>query len=79
MYLCFPLIFKTVLMCIIRLMTKNGELLLVTIDVESLYTNIDHAEGLEAVEYFLGDKSQRCGSESEFHKFHEYLYQWHKS
>ncbi len=34
-----------------------GESLLVTMDVESLYTNIDHVEGLEAVEHFLSDRS----------------------
>ncbi len=34
-------------------MKSAGESLLVTMDVESLYTNIDHVEGLEAVEHFF--------------------------
>ena len=33
---------------------KNiGDAYMITMDVESLYTNIDHKEGLEAIQHFL--------------------------
>ncbi len=35
-----------------------NEILFVTFDVESLYTNIPHEGGIEAMEFFLGDPHQ---------------------
>ena len=38
--------------------TVADESLLVTLDVESLYTNIPHQGGLEAIEYFLNQRTE---------------------
>ncbi len=58
MFVRFRLIFRIVhVLNKINDIKSAGESLLVTMDVESLYTNIDHVEGLEAVEHFLSDRS----------------------
>lgn len=40
--------------------------LLVTMDVEQLYTNIDHKDGLEALEYFLNKRPADMSPPTEF-------------
>ncbi len=45
-------------MIILKTIDLPDEILFVTFDVESLYTNIPHEGGVEAMEFFLRDSHQ---------------------